>query len=125
MAAPSPASRSLGPVDYHPVSPKSRQNLCIGLGGSNHQNTQKAGGKPGHPDHHQMLLLPTTIREVQPARCVCGNTAYTLRKPYYTLQVLELPPIAMDVTHWVSHQGWCPACGCSSKAQVPAKQATG
>jgi hypothetical protein len=22
-------------------------------------------------------------------------------------QVIELPPIALDVTHWVLYQGWC------------------
>jgi transposase len=48
-----------------------------------------------------------------------------LLRPYYTHQVLELPPIAMDVTHWVLYQGWCPDCGHWSKAQVPAEQATG
>jgi transposase len=31
----------------------------------------------------------------------------------------------MEVTHWVLHQGWCPACGRWSKAQVPAEHATG
>jgi transposase len=45
--------------------------------------------------------------------------------PYYTHQVLELPPITIDVTHWVLHQGWCPACGRWSKVQVPAEHATG
>jgi transposase len=48
-----------------------------------------------------------------------------LLRPYHTHQVLELPPIAMEVTHWVLHQGWCPACGRWRKAQVPAEQATG
>ena len=31
----------------------------------------------------------------------------------------------MEVTHWVLHQGWCPDCGCWTKAQVPAEHATG
>src|SRR5215471_17502547 len=86
---------------------------------------RKAGGKPGHPGHRQMLLPPTTVREVRPERCTCGNTTLTLVRPYYTHQVLELPPIALDVTHWVLHQGWCPECGRWSKAQVPAEHATG
>src|SRR5262245_62127870 len=86
---------------------------------------RKAGGKPGHPGHRQVLLAPTTVHEVRPERCACGNTTLALLRPYYTHQVLELPPIAIEVTHWVLHQGWCRACGRWSKAQVPAAHATG
>src|SRR5262245_46556067 len=86
---------------------------------------RKAGGKPGHPGHRQVLLPPTTVREVRPERCACGNTTLTLGRPYYTHQVLELPPIAMDVTHWVLYQGWCGGCGRWTKAQVPAEQSMG
>jgi transposase len=85
----------------------------------------KAGGKPGHPGHRQVLLPPTTVCEVRPERCACGNTTLTLIRPYYTHQVLELPPIALDVTHWVLHQGWCPECGRWNKAPVPTEQAMG
>ena len=86
---------------------------------------RKAGGKPGHPGHRQELLPPTTVRELRPERCACGNTTLTLLRPYHTHQVIELPPIEMDVTHWVLHQGWCPDCGRWSKAQVPAEHAMG
>ena len=86
---------------------------------------RKAGGKPGHPGHRQALLPPTTVQELRPERCTCGNTTFALTTPYHTHQVLELPPIAMEVTHWVLHQGWCPDCGRWSKAQVPAEHATG
>src|SRR5215468_7618080 len=86
---------------------------------------RKAGGKPGHPGHRQVLLPPTTVQELWPEQCACGNTTFALTTPYHTHQVLELPPIAMDVTHWVLYQGWCPECGRWSKAQVPAAHATG
>ena len=86
---------------------------------------QKAGGKLGHPGHRQALLPPTTLQELRPERCACGNTTFALTTPYHTHQVLELPPIAMEVSHWVLHQGWCPDCGRWSKAQVPAEHATG
>src|SRR5437016_5678973 len=66
-----------------------------------------------------------TLQELRPERCPCGNTTFVLTTPYHTHQVLELPPIAMEVTHWVLHQGWCPDCGRWSKAQVPAEHATG
>ena len=85
----------------------------------------QSGGKPGHPGHRQVLLPPTTVHELRPERCACGNTTFALTTPYHTHQVLELPPIAMEVTHWVLHQGWCPDCGRWSKAQVPAEHATG
>ena len=86
---------------------------------------RKAGGKPGHPGHHQVLLPPTTVREVRPERCACGNTTLTLLRPYHMHQVIELPPITMEVTHWVLHQGWCVHCGCWTKAQVPPEHAMG
>src|SRR5215471_4846384 len=35
---------------------------------------RKAGGKPGHPGHHQALLPPTTVHELRPERCPCGAT---------------------------------------------------
>ena len=86
---------------------------------------RKAGGKPGHPGHRQALFPPTTVQELRPEQCPCGNTTFALMRPYYTHQVLELPPIAMEVTHWMLHQGWCPDCGRWSKAQVPAAHVTG
>jgi transposase len=86
---------------------------------------RKAGGKPGHPGHRQVLLSPTTVHELWPERCACGNTTFALTTPYYTHQGLELQPIAIDVTHWVLHQGWCPDCGRWSKALVPAEHASG
>jgi transposase len=86
---------------------------------------RKAGGKPGHQGHRQGLLAPTRVVEVRPAPCVCGNTAFAGTSPYYTHQVIELPPIAMEVTHWVLHQGWCQACGRWSQAHVPAEQVSG
>jgi hypothetical protein len=50
---------------------------------------------------------------------------FALIKPYHTHQVLELLPIALEVTHWVLHQGWGPDCGRWRKAQVPAERVIG
>ena len=86
---------------------------------------RKAGGKPGHPGHRQALFPPTTVHKVQPTQCACGNTTFALTTPYHTHQVLELPPMALAVTHWVLHQGWCSDCGRWCKAHVPAEHATG
>jgi transposase len=86
---------------------------------------RKAGGQPGHPGHRQVLLPPTTVREVRPEPCACGNPEFAMTSPYYTHQVIELPPIKMEVTHWVLHQGWCPECGRWRQAQLPAEQTMG
>jgi transposase len=87
--------------------------------------SRKAGGQPGHPGHGQALLPPTAVHEVRPERCACGNTTFALTAPYHTHQVIELPPITMDATHWVLHRSWCAVCGTWNKAQVPAAHATG
>ena len=60
-----------------------------------------------------------------PEPCACGSDEFDLISPYYTHQVIELPPIEMEVTHWVLHQGCCQACGRWRKAQVPSEHATG
>jgi transposase len=86
---------------------------------------RKPGGKPGHQGHRQVLLPPTAVRELTPEHCPCGNTTFALTTPYHTHQVIELPPIALEVTHWVLHQGWCQACGRWGQAHVPAEHATG
>src|SRR5262245_18731545 len=86
---------------------------------------RKAGGKPGHPGHRQALLPPTTVYEVKPVRCACRLTTFSLTKSFYTHQVIELPSIAMEVTHFVLHQSWCAHCGNWTQAQVPAAHASG
>jgi transposase len=57
---------------------------------------RKAGGKPGHRGHRQVLLAPTSVQELRPAQCACGHPTFALTTPYYTHQVIELPPIAME-----------------------------
>lgn len=86
---------------------------------------RKAGGKPGHAGHGQVLLPSTAEHKLYPARCTCGHTAFALMTPYQTHQVIELPPIAMEITHWVLHRGCCLGCGAWNKAQLPQEHATG
>ena len=67
---------------------------------------------------------PTIVQELRPERCPCGHTTFALTTPYHTHQVLELPPIALEVTTGSIASRWCPDCGRWSKAQVPTEHAT-
>ena len=87
--------------------------------------TRKGGGKAGHTGYRQVLLAPTSVEDVLPQWCACGSGDFDLIQPYYTHQEIELPPIEMEVTHWVLHQGRCLGCGRWQKAQVPAAHVTG
>jgi transposase len=87
--------------------------------------TRKGGGKAGHTGYRQVLLAPTSVEDVLPQWCACGSGDFDLIQPYYTHQEIELPPIEMEVTHWVLHQGRCLGCGRWHKAQVPAAHVTG
>jgi transposase len=88
-------------------------------------SSRKGGGKPGHQGHRQVPLAPTSVEDVLPEWCTCGSGEFDLIEPYYTHQEIELPPIEMDVTHWVLHQGRCLGCGRWHKAQVPTEHVTG
>ena len=87
--------------------------------------SRKAEGKLGQAGHRQTLFAPHMVRELLSEPCVCGNSEFPLISPYYPHQVIELPPVAMEVTHWVLHQGWCPACGRRRQVHMPADHATG
>jgi transposase len=86
---------------------------------------RKAGGQPGHPGHRQSLLAPTETRVLTPQQCVCGQTALTGVRPYHTHQVIALPALQMDVTHFVLQEAWCPVCAQWIKAQVPPEHTAG
>jgi transposase len=92
---------------------------------SGSKGSRKGGGKPGHPGHRQVLLAPTSVEDLLPESCACGSGELDLIQPYSTHQVIELPPIEMEVTHWVLHQGRCLGCGGWQKAQVPGEPVTG
>jgi transposase len=86
---------------------------------------RKGGGKPGPQGHRQGLLAPTSVEDLLPESCACGSGEFDLIQPYYTPPVIELPPIEMEVTHWVLHQGRCWGCGGWQKAPLPVEQVTG
>ena len=83
------------------------------------------GGKPGHPGHPQVLLAPTATVSLFPEVCACGQGGLAELLPYHTHQVIELPVIRPDVTHWLLHQGRCLSCGTVCKAPLPSEQKRG
>lgn len=85
----------------------------------------KRGAKKGHAGSGPILLAPTEVQAVYPAPCACGHGGLVMGLPYYTHQVIELPPIEMQVTHFELHQGHCPGCGQLRKAEVPSGSQTG
>jgi transposase len=86
---------------------------------------RKPGGKPGHPGHPQVLLEPTATVGLFPEECSWGPRGLVEFTPYHTHQVIELPVIRPDVTHWLLHQGRCLACGTLCTASLPAEHASG
>jgi transposase len=86
---------------------------------------RKPGAKRGHPGHHQVLLEPTTSVLRFPEVCACGHRRFSEVTRYHTHQVIELPVIRPEVTHWMLHQGWCLSCGKLYKASLPSEQASG
>ena len=86
---------------------------------------RQAGAKSGHPGHQQVLVEPTATVAVFPEVCACGRSGLANLIPYHTHQVIELPAMRPEVTHWMLHQGWCLSCGKLCKATVSLDQASG
>src|SRR2546428_12933345 len=58
----------------------------------------KRGARKGHPGAGATLLEPTDMQHVYPAPCACGHGALGTPTLYHTHQVLELPPIPLEIT---------------------------
>jgi transposase len=79
----------------------------------------KRGGQQGHRGKGPTWLSPTEVHLIAPGPCPCGQGNLVALTPYYTHQVIELPPIEMEVPHFILQQGQCQRCGRQLKAQVP------
>jgi transposase len=86
---------------------------------------RRPGGELGHPGHLQVLLAPTATISLFPEACSCGHRELGELTPYHTHQVIELPVIRPDVTHWLLHQGQCLSCVKLCKATIPSDQGSG
>ncbi len=85
----------------------------------------KRGARMGHPGSGSRLRRPTERRAIHPGPCACGQGVLGQTAPYHLHQVMELPPMALHVTHWVLRQGRCSGCGRLLKARLPKAQQTG
>lgn len=85
----------------------------------------KRGARKGHRGTGPTLLSPTEVYLIAPGPCACGHGELVSLSPYYTHQVIELPPIKMEIEHFILHQGTCSGCGRQLKAQVPSEHQAG
>lgn len=85
----------------------------------------KRGGRKGHQGSGPILLEPTEVQHVYPASCGCGQGELVSPVLYQRHQVIELPRIDMQITHFLLYQGHCVGCGELLKAEVPTPHATG
>jgi transposase len=89
---------------------------------------RRPGGQPGHPKHERVLMPAEQVQrvvEVLPERCkkcqrrLSGQDATPERH-----QVVEVPPVAAQVTEYRCHQLECAGCGSLTRAEVPAEAAS-
>jgi transposase len=83
------------------------------------------GARKGHRGSGMTLLEPTDVHHIYPALCACGAGELTTATPYHTHQVIELPPMAMEITHFLLYQARCVGCGALLKADIPSPHTTG
>jgi len=64
---------------------------------------KRSCAKRGHKGHSQERMEPTNTVILKPQQCSCGNRHFPYSKPFYIHQVIELPDIQMEVTHFHLH----------------------
>jgi transposase len=77
------------------------------------------GGPKGHRGKGPTFLSPPEVHLIEPGPCACGHGHLVSLRPSHTHQVIELPPIEMDIHHFVRQQGPCQGCGRHLTAQGP------
>lgn len=86
---------------------------------------RKPGGQPGHEYHGRKPVPPeqvTEVVEVEPGECVngCGEFEGDARRSKPRLhQVLEIPPIVLEVIEYQLFGRLCPKCGRWTWAELP------
>jgi transposase len=92
------------------------------------KSKRRRGGQPNHPAHLKQLLPPERVHHIEhfiPETCAGCHTALAKEagpkdpEPK-RFQVIELPPVAVEVTEYQAHGRTCPHCGEVTQATVPA-----
>jgi transposase len=93
------------------------------------KSKRKRGGQPGHPPHLKMLFPPervTRIKAFVPQACAgCGQALSREADPGdpepKRFQVVELPPLAVEVIEYQAHGRTCRCCGHVTQEMIPAE----
>src|SRR5258707_9459088 len=93
------------------------------------KSQRQRGSQPGHPPHLKQLFPPervTRIKTLVPQTCAgCGATLAREAGPDDPVpkrfQVVELPPLAVEVIEYQAQGRTCPGCGHLTQATIPAE----
>jgi transposase len=92
------------------------------------KSKRRRGGQAGHPPHLKQLLPAERVTRIEPiVPQVCESCQTTLPRaaspddpPPKRFQVVELPPIVVEVTEYQAHGRTCRDCGHVTQAAIPA-----
>ena len=107
--------------------PPSHDPPWLGNRGRSRGTGRKQGGQPGHAGHGRSLFPIERVREAVdhwPQRCPCGHVfGEDEREPAggpARHQVVELPPLAVEISEQRLQRVCCPDCGRTVRAELPA-----
>jgi transposase len=90
---------------------------------------RKAGGQPGHKGVTRAVIPPEKVNhrvELRPSACACGTRleGVPVEGRPQVRQVVELPPIAPEVTEYTLQFVRCPCCRALNAPPVPPEAVT-
>lgn len=108
------ANSSRPPSSDPPWAPRSAKRPPSG---------RRRGGQPGHEPHRRTLLPPdrvSAVHELRPPACRgCGHQLEGSDQSPYRHQVIDVPLVIAKAVEYRLHALVCPACGISTRAQLP------
>ncbi len=109
----------VGKTSHTSSKPPSSDAPCKKPQRQRRQSAGQRGGRTGHQGTGPTLLTPTEVHLLEPAPCACGHGEWVSLAPYHTHHVIEWPPIELEISHCLLHQGECAGGGKVLKAHVP------